>query len=164
MNVHTEVSIETLDRRNIHYSSNRPPPNIGEAQVHLGWLTRQVFKIEAKLDYREPEDYQSDKDFSSWKDRASRRLGFYKADKEFLEKWLEREIAEQDRKREAVRREAERVKQEKERLERSKQVAHADAAVGTDLFGMLVRIGREAYHAGILNPQHKAFFEATFVV
>lgn len=70
------------------FSRTNPPPSEAEALVVMDNLTATAASIEAKLDHTDPEDFPSDEQYHTWRQRAINALGFTRRELTFLERWL----------------------------------------------------------------------------
>ncbi|MFA7309804.1 MAG: hypothetical protein WC050_02760 [Candidatus Paceibacterota bacterium] len=70
------------------YHAGNPPLTIDAAQTRLTEVTATVHEIEGRLEFTAPEDYSSDSDHRHWMSRATKALGYWRAERDFLAQWI----------------------------------------------------------------------------
>ena len=74
----------------LQYSRKNPPPSVSVADSRIDELDVTVEHIAAQLDFKKPDDFPSDDDYSDWQKNAISAMSYVRAEHKFLVQWVEK--------------------------------------------------------------------------
>jgi hypothetical protein len=150
------------------YSPKNPPSSIEAAESRKFEVDTAALTIQSSLDNTDEHEYYAVKKhrgvadvvpYELWRRNASFAKGMKEAESKYLHEWLAEARPRQERIRQAL----ERAKQTEEIKKSDTPLEHSPEPVlakGSDSFGLLFAMAKEAYRAGVVSVQQRLQFEA----
>lgn len=84
-----ETAVSARHPRGGKYNAANPPINSQDAQSRLEEVYTAIHQIEGKLEFSSKDDFdEGPVSFQSWMSRATKALGYWRSERDFLERWI----------------------------------------------------------------------------